>query len=157
MTVEPGSIYGYAGLDGVQLYTQGSEVLDRGLWSDLSWYVVNDVVSFGNALYICVQDHQTITPNTDPTYWSTFVIVNRYATQPVPPSVAELSALYKSDYATVSELQLDAVSIASVVWVNRTADDASQEGAFFRRFGAGVHDGVNTIVRNDSVVYSRCQ
>lgn len=156
MTVETASTYAYAGLDGTQAYIEGSEVLDRGTWSDAVTYAVNDVVSFGNALYIGLQTSLDVTPNTDPAYWSGFVIVNRHETQPIPPSAEEINALYKSDYGTVGELRTDTTSIAGIVWVNQTADDGSQEGAFFRRTGSGPHDGVNTIVRYDLVVYSRC-
>lgn len=156
MTVETASTYAYAGLDGTQTYIEGSEVLDLGLWSNATTYAVNDVVSFGNALYICLQTNLDVTPNTDPAYWSGFVIVNRHETQPIPPSAEEINALYKSDYGTVGELRSDDTSIAGIVWVNQTADDGSQEGAFFRRTGSGPHDGVNRIVRYDLVVYSRC-
>lgn len=156
MTVNSAFTYAYADASGNQKYAEGAEVVDRGEWSSSTAYAVSNVVTFGNALYICLQANQDIVPTSDPDYWSSFVVVNMQETPGIPPSLAEIDALYKSNYGTVSELQTDTVSIAGVVWVNRTADDGSQEGAFFRRSGIGSHDGVNVIVRHDNIVYTRC-
>lgn len=156
MTVDSAFTYAYADASGTQKYTEGAEVVDRGDWDSATTYSVSDVVSFSNALYICLQTNQNVSPPSDPDFWSSFVVVNMQETPPVPPSLAEIDALYKSDFGNVSELRADTASIAGIVWVNRTADDGSQEGAFFRRAGIGDHDGVNIIVRYDNTVYTRC-
>ncbi len=67
-----------------------------------------------------------------------------------------LTAMFESDFDSVADLQ-GSSTMAGFVWVNITRDDGVQEGAMFRRSGAGVHDGVNVIQRYDGIIYTRCQ
>lgn len=70
--------------------------------------------------------------------------------------ISGLEEWFKSDFSTVRELQASKTR-SGFVWVNVTRDDGSQEGAMFRRAGIGTHDGVNVILRDDGIIYTRCQ
>ena len=72
-----------------------------------------------------------------------------------PEDIVGLSEAYRSNFSGVFDLKGSRTK-AGVVWLDRTADDDSQEGALFRVGGSGPHDGVNSILRDDGVYYSRC-
>lgn len=70
--------------------------------------------------------------------------------------ISGLEEWFKSDFSDVRDLQASKTR-SGFVWVNVTRDDGAQEGAMFRRSGSGTHDGVNVILRDDGIIYTRCQ
>lgn len=70
--------------------------------------------------------------------------------------ISGLDEWFQSDFENVKALQVSKTR-AGFIWVNVTRDDGLQEGAMFRRAGSGIHDGVNTIIKDDGVIYTRCQ
>lgn len=76
MAVVATTTYLYVDTSLTQYYVQGSELVDTGAWSSLTFYNPNDVIQVGVDQYICL----TANSNTAPTgivdeNWSTLVVV----------------------------------------------------------------------------------
>lgn len=70
--------------------------------------------------------------------------------------ISGLEDMFRSYFTGVPQLR-GSTTKAGVVWLDTTLEDGSQEGALFRRGGSGTHDGVNVILRDDGIFYTRCQ
>jgi len=74
ITIVSTTIYGYTNSSGVQVALSPANFNDRGDYSNAATYVVNDVVTYLGALYICLSGNTGIVPDGSvSTYWSILV------------------------------------------------------------------------------------
>lgn len=86
---------------------------------------------------------------TIPSGSATYDLEDVRDTDGVPPALTA-DAVFATTAALVAS-----GTVAQIVWVNATGASADQDGGFFQRSGSGTHDGVNVIVRDDDVIYTR--
>ncbi len=72
----PTDTFAYIDLNDEIIHVEGLNIVDRGTWSIINSYVPNDVISYQNALYICLAGNTGLPPTAiRDDYWSSLVKV----------------------------------------------------------------------------------
>src|SRR3546814_17490358 len=74
----PNSTYAFADLDEQQVFIATGDLNDRGDWSSSNFYSRYDVITYLNALYVCISQNSNTPPDGNfSDEWSALVLVDQ--------------------------------------------------------------------------------
>lgn len=86
----------------------GLNVTLKYAWDEFANYNVNDLVVYGNNIYVCLKQNQGIVPNTDETTWALFILV-------------EIGQIHVGTVPPLSYVE-------DTIWFHTTTDPVTQNG-----------------------------